>query len=329
MKRVLLLAAVLSGAALAAPLKVGLVTDIGGLNDHGFNQLAYQGLLRAEKTLGITGSVVQSQAQSDYVPNLSNFARNGYNLVIAVGYLMQDAVERVSKEFPNTKFLIIDSAITNRKNVTSAIFSTQECGYLVGALAGLVEKDKALKLPGLAHNNIIGVVGGISIPPVNTYIAGYYQGAMATDPNIKILRGYTGNFNDPAAGKQLTLAQHSQGADIVFMDAGGTGLGGIQAAKQGNFYAIGVDTDQAYLAPHHVLTSAVKGVNTSVYDTIAALTKGKFRPGISTFDLQNHGVGIGTILSSVPAKFKAEIAKLAAEIASGKIKVSPNIPKTN
>jgi basic membrane protein A len=171
------------------------------------------------------------------------------------------------------------------------------------------------------------VVGGVPIPPVNTYIAGYYQGARAIDPHIKILRGYAGNFTDPASGKALALAQHSQGADIVFAVAGATGLGVIQAAKENNFYAIGVDSDQAYLAPHHVLTSALKRVDNAVFLTIKALKDGTLKSGIELFDLANHGVGIGKILPGIPAFMKAKIEALAQEIAEGKIKVSPNIPK--
>ncbi len=325
---ILVAALLAAGMALAAPLKIGLVTDTGGLNDHSFNHLAYVGLLKAKSELGVQIGVVQSRAQTDYVPNLTRFAQQGYNLVVAVGFLMKDATEQVSKEFPNTHFLLIDDVVNDRSNVTSAIFRTQECGYLVGALAGMVEKDASLNLPGLRHNNIIGVIGGISIPPVNTYIAGYAQGAQATDPGVKVLLGYTGNFNDPASGKALAQAQHSRGADIIFQVAGGTGEGVIQAAKEGGYYAIGVDADQAYLAPDHVLTSATKGVDTAVFLTVKRLKNATLKSGVEYFDLANNGVGIGSVLASIPSAMKQKIEQLKQDIISGKIKVSPSIPKS-
>ncbi len=331
MKRIVMvfaLAAVVMGMASAAfALKVGLVTDTGGLNDRSFNQMAYQGLQQAEKQLGVDISVVQSKAQGDYVPNLTRFAQQKYDLVIAVGFLMHDAVEQVSKEFPDTKFLLIDSEVTDRANVTNALFSEQQAGYLVGALAGMIEADSSVNLPGLKHNDTIGVVGGMQIPPVDRYIAGYYQGAKAQDPAINIILGYTGNFDDPASGKSLAQAQHSKGADIIFQVAGGTGLGVIQAAKDGGYYAIGVDVDQAYLAPAHVLTSAEKRVDVAVFDTIKNVKNGDFKAGTQIFDLQNDGVGVGAILDGVPASMKAKIEQIMADIKSGKIQVSDKIPQ--
>jgi len=319
-------AAMLPAGTAAAPIKVGLITDIGGLNDRSFNQLSYQGLQRAKSQLGAQIGVVQSTSQNDYVPNLTNFSRQGYDLVIAVGFLMKDATEQVAKQFPKTHFLLIDDVINGAPNVTSAIFATEQCGYLVGALAAMVEDDRSLTLPGLRHTGVIGVVGGIEIPPVDSYIAGYYQGAAAVDPKIKVIRGYTGNFNDPASGKALALAQHSRGADIVFQVAGGTGEGVIEAAKEQGFLAIGVDTDQAYLAPNNVLTSAVKGVDTSVFLTVKHLQDGTLTGGIETFNLQNGGVGIGTILNGVPSGMTAKIDALKRQIAAGTIKISPTVP---
>ena len=148
------------GASPAAmPLKVGLVTDIGGLNDRSFNQLSYEGLLRAAKELGVHADVVQSTAQTDYVQNLTRFAQGGYNLVISVGFLMKDATAQVSKQFPQTHFLLIDDVINDQPNVSSAVFSTEQCGYLVGALAAMVEGDKTLALSGIHHTGTLGGSG--------------------------------------------------------------------------------------------------------------------------------------------------------------------------
>ena len=310
----------------AMPLRVGLVTDIGGLNDRSFNQLSYEGLLRAAKELGVHADVVQSTAQTDYVQNRTRFAQGGYDLVISVGFLMKDATAQVSQQFPRTHFLLIDDVIKDQPNVSSAVFSTEQCGYLVGALAAMVQDDQTLALPGIHHTGTVGVIGGIRIPPVDSYIAGYYQGAWAIDPKIAVLRGYTGNFNDPASGKALALAQHSRGAEIIFQVAGGTGQGVIAAAAEQGFLAIGVDSDQAFLAPQSVLTSAIKRVDTSVFLTAKRLQDGTLKGGVETFDLRNGGVGIGSILKGVPAAMLAKIDGLKREIAGGRIKVSAAIP---
>lgn len=308
----------------ATTFKVGLVTDTGGLNDHSFNHLAYVGLQKAVSQLGVKPEVVQSQAASDYVPELTRFAQNGDNLVIAVGYLMQQAVEQVSKEYPNTKFLIIDDAVTDRPNVVSAIFKTEQCGYLVGAMAGLMQKQHGIK--GINSQNVLGVIGGVSIPPVNSYIAGFYQGAQKVDPGVKIILKYANSFTDQATGQQLAQDEISNGADIIFPVAGGTGTGSINAAKSAGVYAIGVDANQNYLAPQTVITSALKGVDTATFDVIQETEKGQFKKGVQYFDLANNGVGIAAPTSTVPQSVVQQVNQLASQIKSGAITVSPNIP---
>lgn len=320
-------AAQTSMKATAPPaLKVGMVADVGGLNDHSFNQLTYEGLVQAEKKLGIKGTAVVATSQSSYLPDMTRFARGGYDLVIGVGFLMQDAIVKVSKEYPNVKFLLIDQAVKGRPNVTSAVFASQQIGFLAGALVAYIEKDKSVQLPGLRHNDVVGVVGGMKIPPVDIYMSGYFRGVHYVDPQIKVLYGYTGNFNDPASGKSLALAQHSKGADIVYQLAGGTGLGVIQAAKDAGFYAIGADSNQAYLAPKHVLTSTSKLVNVAVFDTVKALQQGQFTPGVVTYDLQNHGVDISPVLKGVPESIVQKVEALKQKIISGELTVEPTIP---
>ena len=332
MKRIMMvfaLAALVMGMASAAfALKVGLVTDTGGLNDRSFNQLAYQGLQQAKSQLGTDISVVQSKSQSDYVPNLTRFAQQKYDMVVAVGFLMHDAVEQVSKEFPDTKFLLIDSEVTDRANVTSAMFAEQQAGYLVGALAGMVEADSSVNLPGLRHNDTIGVVGGMSIPPVNRYIAGYYQGARAEDPAINILLGYTGNFDDPASGKSLAQAQHSKGADIIFQVAGGTGIGVIQAAKDGELLRHRRRRRPGLPGARTRADSAPRSASTWPCSRPSRTwERGRSTSGVQTFDLQNNGVGIGKMLDSLPAAMKAKVEQIQADIKSGKIQVSDQIPQ--
>jgi len=309
----------------AAQYKVGLVTDTGGLNDHGFNHLAYEGLLQAKNQLGVTVSVVQSQTESDYVPFLTNYAKQGYNLVIAVGFLMAQAVQQVSHEFPHTHFMIIDDEV-NGPNVTSSLFETQQCGYLVGELAGLIQKDRAL--PNINNDNTLGVVGGMSIPPVNTYIAGFYAGVHAVDPSAKILLKYTNDFNNPNNGQVFAQSEIAQHADIIFQVAGGSGLGVITAAQQAHVYAIGVDADQNYLAPNTVITSAEKGVNVATFDTIKEGLDGTLKAGPQYFSLANNGVGMAPPISAIPRSIVNQVLQSEKEIISGKIVPPTNIPNS-
>jgi basic membrane protein A len=295
---------------------VVLVTDIGQLNDHGFNQLAYGGLKRAIADLGIKGDVFQSPSSSDYVPNLTTAARKGADLVVSVGFDQANSIARVAKQFPDTHFAIIDvdwnDLPGHPKNVEGLIFTEQQVGYLAGYLAGLVEKSSK-------GTNTIGSVGGEKQPPVDRYIAGYQAGAKAADPGVKLLNGYSNEWVDQAKCKTIAENQIQAGANIVFQVAGGCGLGVLDAAKQSNAWGIGVDADQSYIGPQ-VLTSAEKGVDTSVYDTIKQVLDGKFKGGTnSVFSLANNGVRLGKISSKVPHAYVTKVKQIAQQIASGKL----------
>jgi basic membrane protein A and related proteins len=313
-----------TGAAPATgAIKVGLVTDTGGLNDHGFNHLADVGLTKAKSDLKIQADVVQSKSPSDYIPNLTNYARQGYNLVIAVGFLMHDAVESVAPQYPNTKFLIIDDVITDRNNVTSAIFKTEQCGYLAGILAGLLEQKKGIK--GLNPQNTVGVVGGMKIPPVDSYIAGFQQGVKAVNPGAKVIVKYAGKFDDQTLGSQYAQSEISQGADIIFQVAGGTGVGVINAAQKAGVYAIGVDANQNYIAPQTVLTSATKGVDTATYAVIQQVQNNKFISGVQYFELKNNGVGLAQFNNVVTKDIIDQVNAYAKKIRNGDIKISATV----
>jgi basic membrane protein A len=313
-----------SKAPVAAQKKtfVVLVTDVNQLNDHGFNQLAYQGLKRAEAKLGISGVVYQSPSAAAYIPNLATAARKGADLVVSVGFDQATAVAKVATQFPNTHFAIIDvdqkSLAGKPKNVEGLIFKEQEVGYLAGYLSGLLEKHKAGKAT-------IGSVGGQKQPPVDRYIAGYRAGAKKADPSIKLLNTYSQDWVDQAKCKQAALDQISAGASIVFQVAGGCGLGALDAAKEKGVWGIGVDADQSYLGPQ-VLTSAMKRVDTSVYATIQQVIAGKFAGGTNmVFSLKNNGVGLGKISKKVPAADVKLVKSIAKQIATGKIKNIPTV----
>jgi basic membrane protein A len=306
--------------ATAKKLKVGLVTDIGGLNDRSFNQLANEGLKRAASELGVETKVLPSKSNADYVPNLSSLAQQKYDVVVAVGFLMADATDTVASKFPNTKFAIIDVDATTMKhkptNVAGLLFTEQQSGYLAGYLAGLYTKD--------AGGKLIGAVGGQEIPPVQKYIAGYQKGAQDA-AGIKTVFGYSQDFVDQAKCKELALNQIAEGAKVVFQVAGQCGLGVIDAAKEKKVQAIGVDADQSYLGPQ-VLTSAIKKVDVAVFDAIKSAQDGSFKGGADqVFDVKAGGAGIGKI-SPDGAKYESKLQGIQDKIASGALSSIPETP---
>ena len=209
-------------------IKVGLVTDIGGLNDRSFNQLANEGLEKAKSELGVEGQVLTSKSNADYVPNLSRLAQQQYDLVIGVGFLMADAIDTVAKKFPNTNFALIDfsqAALKSKPaNVRGLLFKENEAGYLAGYLAALVVEKKG-------GDQVLSSVGGQKIPPVDGYIAGYQAAAAKAAKGMKTLNGYSQDFVDQAKCKEIALNQIAEGAQVVFQVAGQCGLGALDAAK--------------------------------------------------------------------------------------------------
>ena len=308
-----------SSSTSAKNFKVGVVTDIGGLNDHGFNHLAYEGLLRAEAQLHITGRVLPSNTGADYLPNLTTLAQQGYNLVIPVGFLMADATDAVAKQFPKVHFAMVDSdALAEKgdpKNIEGLLFEEQQAGYLAGYLAGLYAKE---------HNyKTISSVGGQKIPPVDHYIAGYQAGAKKADPGIQTLNGYSQDFVDQSKCKEIALNQIQAGSKVVFQVAGACGLGALSAAQQQGVQGIGVDADQSYLGSY-ILTSAEKKVDVAVFNAIKSLMAGQFAAGKDvTNSIANGGIGYGKI-GPAGLKFAPVIAKIYTEIKDGKISNIPN-----
>ena len=308
----------------APALKVGLVTDLGQLNDRGFNQLAYEGLKRAQRELGVKGRVVQSASAADYIPNMRRLARDGYDLIIGVGFAQGDAIDTVASRFPQGKFAIIDVDQSSLKhkpnNVVGLIFKEQEVGYLAGYLAGLAEKRRS-------GPDVIGSVGGFKEPPVDRFIAGYQAGAKKADPGIKVINGYSSDWDDQAKCKELALNQIGRGAGVVFQVAGGCGLGALDAAREEKVWGIGVDADQAFLGPH-VLTSAQKKVDAAVLATIKSVQDGTWKGGRNVvFGLKEDGVGLGTISKRASRADLAAVEDVSAQIVSGEISGIPTTVK--
>jgi basic membrane protein A len=300
--------------------KVGLSTDIGGLNDRSFNHLAYLGLQRAAKELGVQTRVVQSNSPNDYVPNLSALAKQGYNLVIGVGFTEIQAMETVAKAFPKVHFAIVDVSNADEgklPNVEGLLFKEQEAGYLAGYAAGLAAKARGA--------NTVSSVGGQKQPPVDRYIAGYQAGAKAALPGVKTLNGYSQDFEKQDKCKEVALNQIAAGSVVVFQVAGGCGLGALDAACEKGVWGVGVDADQGYLGTY-ILTSALKRVDTAVYDAIKDAKAGHFKGGTdSVYGLDVNGVGIGKFSPKTPKGIPAQVEKVKQEIVAGKIK---NIPTT-
>jgi basic membrane protein A and related proteins len=317
-----------SPAPATKTFKIGLVTDIGGLNDKSFNHLADLGLEKAKTDFKIQGDVIESKSGDDYVPNLTNFATKNYDLVIAVGFLMQTAVGTVSGQFPNIHFAIIDGAGTDANfndlkhtNVQSLFFKEQDAGAMVGALAGLLEKNSK----GKKNTHVISAVGGISIPPVNHYIAGYKWAATMEDPSIKVLVGYSNDFTDPAKCKSVAQNQISSKSDVLFQVAGGCGLGVLQAAGDAGVYSIGVDADQKDQNPS-VIASALKKVDVATYTAIKGVVNGQFQGGALTFSIANEGAGYQVDNLTVPADIQAVLDDLQSKIKSGALTPPADIP---
>jgi basic membrane protein A len=295
-------------------IKVGLVTDIGGLNDRSFNQLANEGLERAKSELGVEGRAVTSESDADYVPNLSRLAQEQYDLVIGVGFLMSDSINTVAKQFPDTNFAIIDfsqAALKDKPaNVRGLLFKENEAGYLVGYLAALVTQEKG-------GDMVISSVGGQKIPPVDAYIAGY-QAAAKEVGSFETLNAYSQDFVDQAKCKEIALNQIAEGSQVVFQVAGQCGLGALDAAKEKNVLGIGVDADQGYLG-EHILTSAQKKVDVAVFETAKAVQDGAFAGGEDQiFDLKSDGVALGEI-NADGQPFADQIEEIKQQIIDGEI----------
>ena len=308
-----------TGTTPKSDVHVALVTDVGQLNDRGFNQLAYQGLKRAEKELGIGIRVVESASAADYVPNYAALVRQRFDLIIGVGFAQGDAIDTAATQYPDAKFAIVDvdqSGLKHKpKNVVGLIFKEQEVGYLAGYIAGQIQERRAGGKP------IVSSVGGFKEPPVDRFIAGYQAGAKAAYPGVTTLNAYSSDWDDQAKCKEIALSQIARGSGVVFQVAGGCGLGALTAAKQEQVWGIGVDADQSFLGAH-VLTSALKRVDEAVFETIQSVVDDSWQGGHNlTFGLKEDGVGLGKISPNVPQEDLDELEQVKERIASGEIKV--------
>jgi basic membrane protein A len=315
-----------------ADIRPALVLEIGGLGDQSFNDSAYAGLQRAKKDLDVQTETLESNAATDYVNNITQLADAGYTPVFAVGFLMTDAVNELAPQYPETDFAIVDSVV-EPKNAVSLVFREQEGSYLAGVVAGLMTQEKTDYTN--PDDKVVGFLGGQESDLIARFQAGYEAGVESVCPDCEVIVQYAGStpeaFNDPAKGKEISLQQINEGADIIYHASGATGAGLFDAAKDKGIFAIGVDSDQAKLVPDApILTSVVKRVDNAVYQTIQDAADGNF-PGGEVIDLglKENGLSLapfGRFEGDVPQEVKDQVDEAQQGIISGDIKV-PDTPQ--
>ena len=319
------------GGGGATEVRPALVLDVGGLGDQSFNDSAYAGLQRAKKEFGAETEHLESSSPTDYVDNLTQLADSGYNPIFAVGFLMTDAVNEVAPQYPETNFAIVDSVV-EPKNAASLVFREQEGSYLAGVVAGLMTQEKTEYTS--PDEKVVGFLGGQESELIGRFQAGYEAGVESVCPDCEVLVQYAGStpeaFNDPARGKEISLQQINQGADIIYHASGATGAGLFEAATEQKIFAIGVDADQAKLFPEApILTSVVKRVDNAVFQTIQEARDGSFPSGeVVEFALDDKGISLapfGKFEDMVPQKVKDEVDKANQGIIDGDIKVPDKV----
>lgn len=297
----------------AGKQRVAVVLSVGGLGDRSFNDMAYEGLQRARKELGVIGVYGEPAAMSEDERYLDFYAEQGFDLVFAVGFLMRSALEKAAARHPATRFAIIDEQV-DLPNVASLRFREQEGCYLVGALAARKSKTGA-----------VGLVLGMDVPLLRAFEHGYREGARAARPDARVVRTVAGSFSDPVRGKELTRTAHGEGADVVFQAAGSTGNGVIAGARELGILAIGCDANQNAEAPGAVLTSMLKRVDVAVFETCREVVEGRFRPGLHSLGVKEGAIGWALDEHNralVSADDEAFLRGLERRIASGELVVT-------
>ena len=294
--------------------KIGMVTDVGGVNDGSFNQSAWEGLQRAGEAFGCEVKYIESKGDADYVPNIESFLDEDYDLIVCVGYMMADAVRDAAELYPDQKFAIIDDASNaDLDNVTCMMFEQEQASYLVGLAAGYT-----------TESNIVGFVTGAANETMNSFGYGYCAGVLDANPDATILQYNANNFGDASGGKTAVNTMVTKGADVVFHAAGGTGIGVIDGCKENKIWAIGVDSDQSPLAPETILTSALKRVDNACYDATKKTILGTLEGGVETHDLAAGGVDIAPTTDNLSKDVLEKIEKAKKDIIAGDLVVPKN-----
>ena len=294
--------------------KIGMVTDVGGVNDGSFNQSAWEGLQRAAENFGCEVKYIESKGDADFVPNIESFLDEDYDLIICTGYVMADAVRDAAELNPDQKFAIVDDASNaDLDNVTCMMFEQEQASYLVGLAAGYT-----------TESNVVGFVVGQANETMNSFGYGYLAGVLDANPDATILQYNANSFGDASAGKTAVNTMVTKGADVVFHAAGGTGLGVIDGCKENGIWAIGVDSDQSSLAPETILTSALKRVDNACYDATKKAILGTLEGGVATYDLAAGGVDIAPTTDNLFKDVLEKIEDAKKDIIAGDLVVPKN-----
>lgn len=304
----------LSIMAAEKPMRVGMVTDVGGVNDQSFNQSAWEGLQRAKKELNIKASYQESKQDADYPANLETLYDAKNDLIWGIGFKMADAILKAAKQNPKQKYAIIDYSFGDKTppNVVGVMFNAEEGAFLTGYIAAKMSKTGS-----------VGFIGGMSVPIIHAFQYGFKAGAKYANKKVNVLEQYSESFTDAAKGKAIANQMISKNVDVVFPAAGAVGDGAIEATKEKNKMAIGVDRDQNYLAPKNVITSSMKRVDNAIFEVVSDFKKGLFKGGTTiNYGLKDGAVDIAPTTSKmIPAALLAEVSALKKKISEGKIKV--------
>ncbi|MCB0205806.1 MAG: BMP family ABC transporter substrate-binding protein, partial [Anaerolineae bacterium] len=300
------------------PYRIGLVTDVGKVDDGTFNQYAYEGLQRAAEAYGLDTSFIETAQPTDYEKNVEQFAQEGYDMIVTVGFMMGETTQKMAEKYPDINFAIVDNAYEEYpENLQGLVFREDQAGFLAGALAGLLSESKT-----------VGIVAGMEIPPVKKFRNGYENGVAYVCGDCDTVGVYIDSFTDPARGKTAALSQIAEGADIIFGAGGPTGSGGILGAAQDGVWVIGVDQDEYFTTfgggttdgADKLLSSAMKRVDNAVYNSIQSLVRGNFTGGTALYTASNDGVGLAPFHDAegaVSADVMAALDDIKAMLASG------------
>ena len=296
-----------------AKVRIGMVTDVGGVNDKSFNQTSWEGLQALDPAV-FEVNYLESKTDADYQTNIQTFIDEEYDLIICVGFMLADATREAAEANPEQLFAIIDDASIDLPNVACLMFAQEQASYLVGLVAGAVTESKT-----------VGYVQGMVNDSMNLFGIGFIAGVLESCPEANVLQYNANSFTDIAAGSTAAKDMITKGADVIYQAAGGTGVGVINACDEGGIWAIGVDTDQSTLAPEHVLTSAMKRVDVASQDISKAVAEGNFTAGIHMYDLSNGGVDLAPTRDHIPAEVLESVEAAKAAIIAGEKSVPTSV----
>ena len=296
-----------------AKVRIGMVTDVGGVNDKSFNQTSWEGLQALDPAV-FEVNYLESKTDADYQTNIQTFIDEEYDLIICVGFMLADATREAAEANPEQLFAIIDDASIDLPNVACLMFAQEQASYLVGLVAGAVTESKT-----------VGYVQGMVNDSMNLFGIGFIAGVLESCPEANVLQYNANSFTDIAAGSTAAKDMITKGADVIYQAAGGTGVGVINACDEGGIWAIGVDTDQSTLAPEHVLTSAMKRVDVASQDISKAVAEGNFTAGIHMYDLSNGGVDLAPTRDHIPADVLETVEAAKAAIIAGEKSVPTSV----